>query len=212
MIEAQQVSVDGQLGRHSQRIFRDAHHLVQVNGVTVQLRQQRIYWLYHKPVGIDCRLLVDDASSLWHRLPSAPHCYPAGRLDKDSRGLLLITNDGALTQRLMHPDFAHQKQYRVSVDKPLTAAFLQAMAAGLDYGDGITRTCAVNQCAPQQFVIQLTEGKKRQIRRMCCHLGYRVTDLLRTHIGELSIGQLAEGCFRALTASELAALHALKRS
>ena len=210
LIEAGQVTVDGVLGQHAQRIARKSPQVVRVNGKRVQLQQHAIYWLYHKPVGVDCRLLIDDASSLLHRLPTVCHCYPAGRLDKDSRGLLLITNDGELTQRLMHPDFDHQKRYLVSVDKPLTAEFLQAMATGMNYGDGLTRPCQLQQTDTQQFVITLTEGKKRQIRRMCRHLGYRVTDLLRTEIGALSLGALAEGCFRALTAAELEQLDALK--
>lgn len=212
LIQAQRVTVNGVLGQHQQRIATHTAVQVRLDGELVRPQAPAIYWLYHKPIGVDCRLLADDASSLLQRLPASSHCYPVGRLDKDSRGLLLISNDGALTQRLMHPDFAHDKRYHVTVDKPLTDAFLQAMAQGLDYGAGLTRPCRMQQLAERQFCITLTEGKKRQIRRMCRHLGFHVTDLLRTNIGALSLGQLAEGCFRALTANEVAMLMQLKNA
>ncbi|KFZ37400.1 hypothetical protein HR45_10290 [Shewanella mangrovi] len=210
LIQQQRVSVNGTIGVHHQRISLSDHEPITLDGQPITLKHHPIYWLYHKPIGIDCRLLDNDASSLRHRLPASTHCYPVGRLDKDSRGLLLISNDGELTQRLMHPAFAHQKHYQVRVDKPFNHNFLELMAAGVDYGEGLTKACEVRQLGPELFAITLTEGKKRQIRRMCRHFGFRVIDLLRTHIGELALGKLPEGCFRALTAAEIQLLNTLK--
>lgn len=212
LIQAQRVTVNGVVGQHQQRLSLTTTLQVRLDGELIQPLVPAIYWLYHKPVGVDCRLLSDDNSSLLQRLPASSHCYPVGRLDKDSRGLLLITNDGTLTQQLLHPDFDHQKCYQVRVNKSLTADFAQQMMQGLDYGAGLTRPCQVLQLSDQQFSITLTEGKKRQIRRMCRHLGFQVTDLLRTHIGELALGKLAEGCFRALTDAEVARLNQIKQA
>ncbi|QSX33091.1 pseudouridine synthase [Shewanella avicenniae] len=212
LIEQQRITVNGALGTHQQRIDPNSSVQVRLDGELLCGQVSPIYWLYHKPVGIDCRLLQHDPTSLCHQLPPSSHCYPIGRLDKDSRGLLLISNDGTLTQRLLHPDFEHHKCYQVTVDKPLTRHFLESMTAGLDYGEGLTRPCQLQQLSENQFEICLTEGKKRQIRRMSRHLGMRVTDLLRTHIGELALGNLAEHCFRALTREEYQQLMALKHS
>ena len=207
LIDAGRVTINGQLARHTDRVNPNDRLIVLVDGVSIGAPQHKQYWLYHKPVGIDCRLLSDDPHSLLHVLPESPRLYPAGRLDKDSRGLLLLTNDGELTQALMHPVFHHPKTYVVQVDKPITADFLLMMAQGVSYDEVQTRPCWVKPLSKasdeNRFEIVLTQGLNRQIRRMCQALGYKVIDLFRTELGGICLDNLPETTMRPLTAAEL---------
>lgn len=162
----------------------------------------RRYWAYHKPVGIDCNVRAADPHSIATLLAQLPSgVFAVGRLDKDSCGLLLLTNDGPFAQRLLHPQQQHQKTYQVDVDKPLTDDMLRQFAQGLHYQAGQgwvnARPCLATAISPTRLAITLTEGKNRQIRYMCKQLGLKVLRLERTHIGklhlpELKVGQLLE--------------------
>ena len=162
----------------------------------------RCYWAYHKPVGIDCNVRPDDPQSIASVLQQLPPgVFAVGRLDKDSCGLLLLTNDGQFAQRLLHPTQQHQKTYRVDVDKTVTEAMLAELRTGMRYQAGPAwieaRPCLATLSAAYQLELTLTEGKNRQIRYMCKQLGLKVIRLQRTHIGqlylpELSVGQLLE--------------------
>jgi pseudouridine synthase len=158
----------------------------------------RRYWAYHKPVGIDCNVRPDDPHSiapLLQQLP--PGVFAIGRLDKDSCGLLLLTNDGPFAHRLLHPAQQHQKTYRVDVDKTVTDAALQQLRAGMRYQAGPVwneaRPCLAVLITPSQLELTLTEGKNRQIRYMCKQLGLKVTRLERIRIGLLALPQLSAG-------------------
>ncbi|QSX36520.1 pseudouridine synthase [Shewanella sedimentimangrovi] len=215
LIEAGRVTLDGRPAKHTDEVpvvndqtgempVNDQSGLVVcVDGKPVFLPSHHSYWLYHKPLGIDCRLRPEDPASLLHLLPTGARVYPAGRLDKDSRGLLLLSDDGELTQCLMHPDFHHPKHYEVELARPMDAIFVTAMAAGMDYGEGQVRQCRVRALSQTRFEIVLTQGKKRQIRRMCRHLGNRVVDLCRTRLLNLTLAELPEGQFRPLTDAEV---------
>ncbi|WP_407695861.1 pseudouridine synthase family protein [Shewanella sedimentimangrovi] len=122
--------------------------------------------------------------------------------------MLLLSDDGELTQRLMHPDFHHPKHYEVELARPMDADFVTVMAAGMDYGEGQVRQCQVRALSPTRFEIVLTQGKKRQIRRMCRHLGNRVVDLCRTRLMHLILADLPEGKYRPLTNAEISELKA----
>ncbi|MCT7940787.1 RNA pseudouridine synthase [Shewanella holmiensis] len=217
LIEAQRVLINGRVAGHSDIICVEAHAQmvddIRLDGVLISPPEAKVYWLYHKPVGVDCRLLVADPASLLHLLPASPRVFPAGRLDKDSRGLLLLTNDGFLSQRIMHPDFHHTKTYQVVVDKPFDECFLNTMSSGVSYQQAkqsvMTRACIVTRLTETQFEIVLTQGLNRQIRRMCLALGYRVIDLKRTAIGPVTLGDLAEAKRRPLMAAELTDLTTL---
>lgn len=162
----------------------------------------RRYWAYHKPVGIDCNVRSADPHSIASLLAQLPSgVFAVGRLDKDSCGLLLLTNDGPFAQRLLHPQQQHQKTYQVEVDKPVTDDMLRQFAQGLNYQAGQrwvnARPCLATAIAASSLEITLTEGKNRQIRYMCKQLGLKVLRLERTHIGQLhlpalKIGQLQE--------------------
>mgnify|MGYP003111061130 CR=1 FL=1 len=179
---------------------------VVVDGALIQTIEPKAYWLFNKAVGTDSRLLADLPSSLLHLLPKSPRLYPVGRLDKDSRGLLLLTNDGELTHRLMHPDFGHHKTYHVQVNRDFEQDFLEKMATGVSYKDVTTLPCTISRMAADRYEIILTQGLNRQIRRMSQALGFKVIDLKRISIQSLQLGDLAEGEMRPLSQTELGKL------
>ena len=135
----------------------------------------------------------------------------AGRLDKDSEGLILLTNDGDLTDRLMRGRNMHEKEYEVTVDKKLSNDFIKAMRAGvyLEELDVTTRSCKVRRLSDRTFAIILTQGLNRQIKRMCAALGYRVNRLVRVRIGNIELGKLKTGRYRELEERELEGLFKL---
>ncbi|MCL1057464.1 RNA pseudouridine synthase [Shewanella gelidimarina] len=180
-----------------------------VNGKLIAAVEAKAYWLFHKAVGTDSRLLADLHNSLLHLLPESPRLYPVGRLDKDSRGLLMLTNDGELAHQLMHPHFGHCKTYHVTVDRHFSDEFLLQMAAGVSYKDVTTLPCNMSRLTDDSYQIVLTQGLNRQIRRMSQALGYKVIDLKRVSIQSLSLADLAEGKMRQLTEAELSQLKAI---
>jgi 16S rRNA pseudouridine516 synthase len=211
LIEAGRVQLNGHIASHSERVNEHNTSTLLLDGKTIAMPETKVYLLYHKPIGVDCRLLAHDPASLIHLLPTSPRLYPAGRLDKDSRGLLLLTNDGELTHKLIHPDFYHHKTYQVQVNKPIIDADILSLSRGVAYADELTRCCEVRRLADDKFEIILTQGLNRQIRRMCQALGYKVIDLQRTAIMNLELhskefGALAENKMRPLEAAELKSL------
>lgn len=218
LIEAGRITLNGGIARHTDPICLDEslHCLdsIEFDGKPITKTETLAYWVLNKAVGTDCRLLEQDETSLIHLLPKAPRLYPVGRLDKDSRGLLLLTNDGELTHKLMHPSFAHSKTYHVRLDRPFTDDFVEQMASGVRYKDLQTLPCQVRRLSSDSFEIVLTQGLNRQIRRMSKALGYRVIDLERVaimalNLRKLALGELQEGQMRPLTESEIAALKAV---
>jgi len=164
-------------------------------------------WLLNKPVGVlsaasdarGGRTVIDlaRAAGIKTRL------YPVGRLDRDSRGLLLLSNEGELALRLTHPRYGVEKVYRARLDAPLEAAAERRFAAGLELADGPTRPCRLRALTgTARYEVVLAEGRKRQIRRMFEALGRRVLDLQRVRLGPLGLGDLPEGALRPLSASE----------
>ncbi|MCG9695650.1 pseudouridine synthase [Shewanella sp. Isolate11] len=227
---AQYIALTGYCSRRTaSRLIRDgrvrieqrqANHIDQINLVKTEQGQQasqaiyidnqplgvvetKQYWVLNKQVGTDCRLLPQDPCSLLHLLPKQPRLYPVGRLDKDSRGLLLLTNDGELTHKLMHPDFSHSKRYQVQLNRPYDDHFLQQMAAGVSYKNLTTLPCQVQRLTDDRFEIILTQGLNRQIRRMSLALGYKVIDLKRCSIETLQLGDLPPGGMRPLSQVEV---------
>lgn len=206
LISAGQVSVNGKIALHHQDIA--PIDVILVNGNPLAATALLSYWLYHKPIGIDCNNRIEDPCSIVHLLQRLPtRLFAVGRLDKDSRGLLLLTNDGALTQRLLHPQYAHQKQYCVTVDKPLPETISLHFAKGISWQVGPhsyqAKPCTAIRLNDRQLAITLTEGQHRQIRYMCRSLGFNVIDLCRTAIGGLTLGELAAGDTRQLAPAEL---------
>lgn len=181
---------------------------VSVHGEKLAPTPKKSYLVYNKPVGVDCNYSTTNQASLLGKIDFPHRVFPIGRLDKDSHGLLLLTNDGELCQRLMHPDFQHEKVYRVKVSQPLKADFSQLMSAGVEILKTCTKPCKVVQTHIDEFEIVLTQGLNRQIRRMCKQLGYYVTDLQRLSILNITLTDLKLGQWRELSAEEL---HELKQ-
>ncbi|MCU8004606.1 MULTISPECIES: 23S rRNA pseudouridine(2604) synthase RluF [unclassified Shewanella] len=215
LIEAGRITLNGGIARHTDPICLDESlnclDSIELDGAPITKAETLAYWVFNKAVGTDCRLLEQDEESLIHLLPKAPRLYPVGRLDKDSRGLLLLTNDGELTHKLMHPSFAHSKTYHVRLDRPFADDFIEQMASGVRYKDLQTLPCQVRRLSSDSFEIVLTQGLNRQIRRMSKALGYRVIDLERIaimalNLRELASGELQEGQMRPLTPQETTAL------
>ncbi len=203
LIDAGRVLVNGRLANHIDHV--DQNDRITVDGVLVEPPKEKRYLAYHKPVGIDCKLRPDDPSSLFHLLPPGPRIYPVGRLDKDSRGLLLLTNDGELCNRLIHPDHHQEKEYLVTVDRPLDDEFCRRMAEGVMIDGQSTLPCRVWQVEPTRFRIILRQGLNRQIRKMARACGYRVIDLYRERIARLNLSELslAEGEFRPIKKQDI---------
>ncbi len=204
-IDAGEVMFNGRIAEHIDHV--QVGDLVQLAGQTLTLKAAFSYWLFNKPVGVDCNLRAHHSASLLHLLPlDAGRIYPVGRLDKDSHGLLLLTDDGDLCQRLIHPDFYHPKTYHVQVERDFDETFLRAMAMGVQLREGLTRPCQIRRIAPDQFEIVLTQGLNRQIRKMAQMLGYKVIDLQRVALANLTLDGLALAAWRQLSASEVEAL------
>ena len=210
LIEAGEVLLNGRPALHTDRVSLNDQVVVQ--GQRLKPVTEYHYFLFNKPVGVDCVCNPSDPDSILHFMPSGegiPRLFPVGRLDKDSHGLMLLTNHGELCQRLLHPDFYHEKEYRVVVDQPLTEGFFRAMAAGVEYGGIQTRPCQIYRVNDRCFNIILTQGLNRQIRRMCKALGYKVVDLQRVRLMSICLSDLPCSYFRVLTAEELQLLFSL---
>jgi len=202
LIDEGRVLVNHRLANHIDHV--DAEDVLEVDGQPFVAASEKHYVLYHKPVGIDCNLNPDKADSLYHLLQQFPmRLFPVGRLDKDSCGLVLLTNDGELAQRLLHPDFYHEKTYQVTVDKNLTEQALAQLTSGVSWTVGPhsyqSRPCQVTQLSTDSFQIVLTQGLNRQIRYMCRAVGLRVLHLKRTQLADFRLGDLAEGGFQAVS-------------
>ena len=162
---------------------------------------------FHKPVGIVCTTDRREPDNIIDYIQYGSRIFPIGRLDKDSEGLILLTNDGEIVNKILRAGNYHEKEYIVKVNKPLTPAFLQGMASGVPILDTVTRPCTVEEIDRNTFRIVLTQGLNRQIRRMCVYFDYRVLSLKRVRIMNIPLGRLAVGGYRNLTDRELSELN-----
>ena len=178
-------------------------------GDKVELRDKSkpkkfLYYAYNKPVGVITHSPQIGEKDIKKSVALPKDIFPIGRLDKDSSGLIILTNDGRITDRLLNPDYVHEKEYRVRVQEPLRESFKKAMEAGVDIEGYLTKPCSVRKTGPKSFNITLTEGKKHQIRRMVSALHNQVVELERTRILNIRLDNLAIGTWRAITGDELA--------
>jgi len=162
-----------------------------------------VYLAFNKPEGIITHSPQDDEVSIADILKFNVDVFPLGRLDKDSRGLIMLSNDGRITDKLLNPIYAHEKEYEVEVTAPVSKSFLKQMERGVRLNGGyITQKCVLRKINEYSFSIILTEGKRRQIRRMCAALGYKIIDLRRVRVMNIVLGNLKEGNYRILSALE----------
>jgi 23S rRNA pseudouridine2605 synthase len=188
------------------------HDAVAVDGDRIERVAERVVYALNKPAGV-----VSTARDPQGRptvvslVPGRLRLYPVGRLDADTTGLILLTNDGELAQRLTHPSFEVPKTYRVVVRRPpIKAAALRALRNGVRLDDGLTAPARVRQLSPDTLELTIHEGRKRQVKRMCEHVGHPVDSLQRIRFGGLALGDLKLGAHRRLTASEVGRLSAGK--
>jgi 23S rRNA pseudouridine2604 synthase len=179
---------------------------VRVDGTPLRRRPTRVYLALNKPVGIECTTDRDVPGNIVDFVGYPERIFPVGRLDKDSEGLILLTNDGDIVNTILRAENEHEKEYVVAVDRPLTEAFLAGMAAGVPILGTVTNPCRVTKVGKNTFRIVLTQGMNRQIRRMCEHFGYTVRRLQRVRIMHVQLGSLPVGKWRTLTPAELRGL------
>lgn len=182
---------------------------VRVNGQLIQEKtDNRIYLAFNKPVGIECTTNPDIRDNVVSYINYSERIFPIGRLDKASEGLLLLTNDGDIVNKILRARNNHEKEYIVTVNKTITDRFIQRMANGIPILDTITKKCKVEQVSKNTFRIILTQGLNRQIRRMCEYLDYEVEALKRTRIMNISL-DIPVGQHRLLTSKEMTDLNNL---
>jgi 23S rRNA pseudouridine2604 synthase len=179
---------------------------VRLDGRPVRPKPARVYLALNKPVGVECTTDRDVPGNIVDFVRHDERIFPIGRLDKDSEGLILLTNDGDIVNRILRVENAHEKEYVVTVDRPLTPAFLAGMAQGVPILGTVTQPCRLSAVGKNTFRIMLTQGLNRQIRRMCEHFGYTVRRLQRVRIMHIHLGSLPVGKWRDLTPAELKAL------
>ncbi|AMM91567.1 23S rRNA pseudouridine(2604) synthase RluF [Peribacillus simplex] len=179
---------------------------VRVDGKPIKVEQQNVYIALNKPIGITSTTEKHIKGNIVDFVNHPLRIFHIGRLDKDSSGLILLTNDGDIVNEILRAENKHEKEYIVTVDKPLTASFIQDMSSGVEILDTKTLPCKVKQLTKYTFNITLMQGLNRQIRRMCSALGYEVRDLHRIRIMNIHLDGLALGQWRDLTKDELSEL------
>ncbi len=205
LIESGRVTVDGQRAQTGMRITPG--QVVKVGRKTVSKQDEMIVLAVNKPRGIVCTEESRERNSIVRFLNYPVRVTYIGRLDKDSRGLLLMTNNGDIINKMMRAANYHEKEYKVTVDKEITPEFISRMASGVPILDTVTRPCRVEKIGKYTFSIILTQGLNRQIRRMCEALGYQVRDLARVRVMNIRLGSLKEGQYRKVTDEELEELY-----
>lgn len=204
MIARGDVSVNGVIVRKMGTTVDPETDHVEVEGAPVAKRRALVYYMVNKPRGI--LSAASDATgrkTVVSLVPDDTRVYPIGRLDLDSEGIVILTNDGDLAYEVMHPKFEHEKEYRVTVNRPLTEKDLTMLERGVHLDEGVARARGVTLVKPNCVNIVLTQGWKRQIRRMFKELGLTVTRLVRIRVGKLTLGTLLSGSYRKLGSRDL---------
>lgn len=207
-IEKGQITINGKVALMGQRVGPE--DIVCFKGKQVSnVGQKPVLIAYNKPVGIVCTAEKKEKNNIVDHINYPTRIYPVGRLDKDSHGLILLTNQGDLVNKMMRAVNHHEKEYVVRVDKEITADFINKMSKGiyLDELEVTTRTCSVEKLSKFTFRIILTQGLNRQIRRMCSALGFKVVDLKRVRIMNVELEDLKEDSYRDVTVEELKVLN-----
>ncbi len=203
-IESRCVKVNGKIATLGTKVSPSDQ--VVVNGFAIQVQTEYVYIVLNKPVGISSTTDRTDKTNVIDFINYPTRIFHIGRLDKDSEGLLLLTNDGDIVNKILRAGNSHQKEYEVWVDKPIDERFVQQMQSGVKILGTVTKRCKVEIEGANKFRITLTQGLNRQIRRMCSALGYEVTRLKRVRIMNIKLAPLATGQWRYLSEKELSVL------
>jgi 23S rRNA pseudouridine2604 synthase len=204
LIKDGRVTINGVVAILGNRVAKG--DTVRVNGKPLKSKEAPIYIAFHKPVGITCTTETHVKGNIITFINHPKRIFPIGRLDKPSEGLIFLTNDGDIVNKILRAGNNHEKEYWVRVDKPITGDFIRRMGAGVPILDTLTKKCQVERTDKFGFKIILTQGLNRQIRRMCEYLGYEVTKLKRTRIMNVTLDNIPVGKWRYLTKAEMAAI------
>jgi 23S rRNA pseudouridine2605 synthase len=207
LIAAGRVTVNGEVAELGRRVDVE-HDLIEVDGAPVGVKPGLVYLLLNKPAGVVTTARDPQGRpTVVSLVPAAPRVFPVGRLDVDTEGLLLLTNDGELANRVAHPSHGVEKEYLVDVERGrVSPGALRRLREGIELDDGLTAPAKVTQPQPGVLRIAIHEGRNRQVRRMCDAIGHPVRRLVRVRIGPLSDRRLRPGQWRPLTPAELKAL------
>lgn len=201
LVEQGVVKVNGKTAVMGQKVT--INDSIMVKGKNISREEEQILIALNKPVGIECTTDLNNPDNIVDFINFDKRIYPIGRLDKNSQGLILLTNDGSIVNNILKGSNYHEKEYVVTVDKPVTDDFIKKMSTGVRIIDQVTRPCKVAKVKKHVFNIVLTQGLNRQIRRMCGELGYNVQKLKRIRIMNIELGNIPVGQYRKVTDSEL---------
>jgi len=199
-IDAGRVKINGVVAKKGNRVGENDQ--VTVDGKSLRNKPKQVYLALHKPPGITCTTDLKDKTNIIDFINYPQRIFPIGRLDKPSTGLILLTNDGDIVNDILRVENNHQKEYLVTVNRPISPQFIKRMSNGIPILGTKTKKCAVERRGKMGFKIILTQGLNRQIRRMCEFLDYRVVTLKRVRIMNIHLGDLKPGKWRYLTATE----------
>lgn len=202
LIEEGRVRINGQVARKGNRV--EVGDKVELDGKVIGVNKpQRVYMALNKPVGVTCTTDRNDPDNIIDFLQFPERIFPIGRLDKMSEGLLLLTNDGDIVNKILRSRNQHEKEYLVEVNQVVLPEFVEKMSTGVAILDTVTKPCYVEKISDYTFRIILTQGLNRQIRRMCAELGYHVRKLKRVRIMHIELGDLPSKTWRYLTPKEM---------
>ncbi|MGQ1911478.1 pseudouridine synthase [Marinifilum sp. RC60d5] len=207
LIEKRKVRVNGKLAEMGVKVTREDE--ISVMGEVLTKTARNIYLIFNKPIGITCTTDLRIKGNIISYINYPERIFPIGRLDKPSDGLIFMTNDGDIVNKILRSRNNHEKEYIVTVNKKISSDFIKKMSNGVPILDTVTKKCRVTRVNNYTFKIILTQGLNRQIRRMCEFLGYEVTSLRRLRIMNISLGNLKPGKYRSFTKKELKDLLAL---
>ncbi len=209
-IDQLRVTINGKEATKGNRVAEG--DTVLVDGEPIKKKQTAIYLALYKPKGVTCTTDLKDKTNIIDFVNFKTRVFPIGRLDKRSEGLIFLTNDGDIVNKILRAGNQHEKEYIVTVDKPINLEFIQKMRAGVRILGTITNKCFVKQEGPNRFKIILTQGLNRQIRRMCEALGYNVEALKRTRIMNMTLSGLPLGKWRYFTPTEISTINEMLKN
>ncbi len=207
LIEQGRVTVNGKIPELGTKVSDE--DVITIDLKPLKSKEKLIYIAFNKPPGITCTTDLKDKDNIIEFINHPKRIFPIGRLDKPSEGLIFLTNDGDIVNKILRAGNNHEKEYLVMVDKPITSDFIQKMGNGVDIGDAVTKKCFIKQEAENKFRIILTQGLNRQIRRMCDALDFKVWKLQRIRIMNVSVNGINNGGWRYLTTEEMNTINKL---
>lgn len=207
LIDQARVTINDNIAVKGNRVMPE--DVVEIDGEPIKKKDKTVYLVFNKPVGVTCTTDFKDKHNIISFINYKSRIFPVGRLDKPSEGLIFLTNDGDIVNKILRAGNKHEKEYVVNVDKPITGEFIYKMSNGIRILDTVTKKCVVKQEGKNRFRIILTQGLNRQIRRMCLALGYHVNTLKRVRVMNITLANLPVGNWRYFTSEEIKTIESL---